>query len=95
MGDRPTRARVKWKPPDDDSFKTNLDGAVFAKTNEASIGVVVRNEMGKVLEALSEKLALLASMELLETLAARRAALFVVELELHDSIFKGDSKVVM
>lgn len=51
--------------------------------------------MGKVLEALSEKLALLASMELLETLATRRAALFVVELGLHDSIFKGDSKVVM
>ena len=51
--------------------------------------------MGKVLGALSEKLALPASVELLETLAARRATLFVVKLGLHDSIFKGDSEVVM
>jgi len=51
--------------------------------------------MGKVLGALSEKLALPASVELLETLATRRATLFVVKLGLHDSIFKGDSEVVM
>ena len=48
-----------------------------------------------MLAALSVKIALLATVDLLETLVARRACQFVVELGLHLSIFKGDSEVVI
>ena len=48
----------KWKPPNKDEFKTKYDGAVFQETNEAGIGVVIWNDEGEVLGALSEKIAL-------------------------------------
>ena len=68
---------------------------VFVETNEAGIEVVVCNDKGEVLAALSIKVALLATVDLLETLVARRACQFVVELGLHLSIFKGDYEVVI
>lgn len=47
--------------------------AVFVETNEAGIEVVVCNDKGEVLAALSVKIALLDTVDLLETLVARRA----------------------
>ena len=55
-------------------YKTNFDGAVFAKSREAGIGVVIRNSNGEVVVALSEKIPNPNSVEVLEALAARRAA---------------------
>jgi len=51
-------------------------------------------DSGKVLAALSEKIAIPSSVVVLEALAARWAAQFVVELGLHQSIFEGDSELV-
>lgn len=56
---------------------------------------MVRNAIGEVLGALSKKISLPTLVELLETLAARRAAFFVVDLGLHDFIFEGYLEVVM
>ena len=69
--------------------------AVFVETNEAGIEVVVCNNKGEMLAALSIKIALLATVDLLETLFAKRACQFFVELGLHQSIFKGDFEVAM
>ena len=55
-------------------YKTNFDRAVFAKSREAGIGVVIRNSNGEVVVALSEKIPNPNSVEVLEALAARRAA---------------------
>ena len=38
LGDRPTRARVKWKPPDDASFKTNFDGQYLLRQMKPTLG---------------------------------------------------------
>lgn len=57
------------------------------------IGVVVRNSQGEVLTALSEIIPLPYSLVLVETLSARRAVLFIKELDLHSSIFEGDSAI--
>lgn len=48
-------------------------GAVFAKSDEARIGVVVCDANGEVLVALFEKILCPCSVEVLEVLAARRA----------------------
>nr|XP_023909157.1 uncharacterized protein LOC112020832 [Quercus suber] len=86
--------KEKWSPPPGESYKTNYDGAVFEDTEEAGIGVVVRNAKGEVLAALSEKIPYPGSVDLVEALAARRAVLFIVELGISQSVFEGDSEVV-
>ena len=75
-------------------YKTNYDGAVFAESEEAGIGVIIRDVKGLVIVALAEKIPYPSSVEVLEALAARRVARFVVELGLTVSKFEGDSEVV-
>ena len=82
----------KWKPPNKDKFKTKYDGAVFQETNEAGIGVVIWNDEGEVLGALSEKIALPGSVVMVEMLAARRAIQFALEIGITHSVFEGDSE---
>ena len=86
---------ARWKPLASSELKANFNGAVFADTSEAGIGVVIRNEIGEVMAALSEKIALPSSVETLELLAARRAAVFAVELGLQRVIFEGDAEGVI
>ena len=85
---------IKWRTPGDGMYKTNYDGAVFAELEEAGIRVIVRDGKGDVITALDEKIPYLSSVEVLEALAARRAAKFVVELGLLVSEFEGDFEVV-
>nr|POE82021.1 hypothetical protein CFP56_43181 [Quercus suber] len=85
---------IKWIPPRDGMYKTNYDGVVFAESEEAGIGVIVRDGKGDVIAALAKKIPYPSLVEVLEALAARRAAKFVVELGLLVSEFEGDSKVV-
>ena len=69
--------RSRWKPPDTGFVKANFDGAIFEDISVASIGVAVRNEHGEVVVAMAEKILMPNSVFTLETLAARRAVLFV------------------
>ncbi|KAK9999595.1 hypothetical protein SO802_019198 [Lithocarpus litseifolius] len=85
---------IKCKPPACGDIKSNYDGATFNETGEERIGVVVRLDSSEVLAALSEKIPLLYSIEVLEALAARRAAQFVVELGLQYTVLEGDSELV-
>ena len=45
-------------------LKINFDGVVFKETEEAGLGVVVRDSHGKVLASLAEKIKLPSSLEL-------------------------------
>ena len=58
---------------------------------QRAIGVAVRNELGKVVAAMAEKVPVPDSVFTLKTLAARRAVLFVQELGLCNVVFEGDS----
>ena len=73
---------VKWTPPDQHSFKTNFDGALFSNMGEAGLGVVIRDHAGEIIAALFEKIPQPPSVTCLELLAARRAAIFVHEVGL-------------
>ena len=68
---------------------------MFQDTGEAGLGVVIRNHDGEVMAALSEKIPQPSSVTLLEILAARRAAIFVHEVGLWNSIMEGDSETVI
>ena len=65
---------------------------MFGESDEAGVGVIVRNSKGEVKAALAEKISKPPSVEALELLAARRAALFSQELSLDRVIFEGDSE---
>lgn len=73
----------RWKPPIPDIYKVNYEGAMFVKIGEVRIGIVVRNEKGKVMASLAEKIHVPSSVEVLEVLAVRRATIFTVELGFH------------
>ncbi|KAL4651182.1 hypothetical protein ACB092_01G141000 [Castanea dentata] len=45
----------KWFPPAATEFKANFDGAWFNESEEAGIGIVVKDSSGQVLAALAEK----------------------------------------
>ncbi|XP_023897003.2 uncharacterized protein LOC112008874 [Quercus suber] len=75
-------------------YKTNYDGVVFSESGEVGIGVVVQDAKGEVIVALAEKITYPGSVEMLEALAVRRAAKFIVELGISFSEFEGDLEVV-
>ena len=50
---------------------------MFDELNEAGIGVVVRNPQGEIMTTLSKKIPKPSSIVMLESLAARKVALFV------------------
>ena len=71
---------TKWKPPDLGAFKVNYDGATFAGTGKAGIGVVIRNSEGAVLASLSQQIHQPTTVAQVEALAARRAVEFALEI---------------
>ena len=79
--EKPYRGSIKWRPPLGELYKTNYDGVVFSESREASIGVVVRDANGEVIAALAEKITYSGLVEMVETLAARRAANFLLNWE--------------
>ena len=89
-----SKASIKWRPPLGELYKTNYDGAVFSESGEAGIGVVVQDAKGEVIAALAEKITYPGSVVLLEALATRRAAKFIVELGISLFEFEGDLEVV-
>ncbi|XP_075665130.1 uncharacterized protein LOC142634749 [Castanea sativa] len=73
----------------------NFDEAMYSESEDAGVGVVVRNSFGEVKAALAKKIRKPPSVDVLELLAARRAALFSEELGLDRVNFEGDLEQVM
>ena len=57
--------------------------------------MVIRDQEGSVIGALSERIALPPSVEDVEALAGRRAILFAQELGLLEVIFEGDAEIIV
>ena len=71
-------------------FKANFDGAMFNESDEAGVGVVIRDSMGQVIVAMAEKIQKPHSMECLEMVAARHAMVFAAKISLQQCHFEGD-----
>ena len=72
----------------------NYDGVIFMNSNEARLGVVIRNDSGLVIATLSKKIPIPCSMELVELLAVRKVVHFATKLGFRQVCFEGDSKIV-
>ena len=86
---------VRWQSLLEDTVKDNFDGAVFREDQETGIRVVICNNEGQMLAALSEKVIMPTIVEILEMLAARRATVFARELRFHKVFFEGDVELVV
>ena len=86
-----TARAIRWRPPPETCVKANFDGAVFSQAGLASISIIIRNEQGLVMAALSQQIPLPTSMEMVEVLAARRALVFAKELGFDRVVVEGDS----
>ena len=76
-------------------LKINFDGAVFRETDEARLGVVVRDHQGRVMASVSEKIRLPSSLDEVEAMATIRAISFALELHLPSVIVEGDSELII
>ena len=90
-----THSQVKWEPPPTDWFKINFDGAVSQEMDEAGLGIIIRNDHGLIMTALTQVIPLLTSVEMVEVLVARRALIFALELSFDHIILEGDSNIAI
>ena len=65
------RVEVRWKPPGTGLFKINFDEAVFEDRALVGLGIVIQDESGLIIAALSQKIPLPSSVEMVEALAVR------------------------
>lgn len=66
------RARCSWKPAPQGYLKLNVDGALFIYRNLAGIGMILRDEMGKILLSSSMAVRDVEDPEIIELLAIFR-----------------------
>ncbi|GMY05131.1 putative ribonuclease h protein [Fagus crenata] len=92
---RTPRTVIPWSPPPLGLYKTNFDGAVFQDTQEAGIGVIIRDSNGLIIASLAQKIPYPGSVELVEALAARRAVTFAFEIGAWKTEFEGDSEKII
>ncbi|XP_065630291.1 uncharacterized protein LOC136067860 [Quercus suber] len=91
----PARSISKWLPPPPDWVKANFDGATFQESGVAGLGIIIRNDCGLVMAALTQVIPLPTSVEIVEVLAARRALIFAKELGFDHVILEGDSEIAI
>ncbi|KAK7832298.1 hypothetical protein CFP56_026625 [Quercus suber] len=73
----------------------NFDGMVFQEKGEAGLGIIIYNDHGLVMAALTQVIPLPTSVEIMEVLAARRALIFAKELTFDHIILEGDSDIAI
>ncbi|XP_075633831.1 uncharacterized protein LOC142606351 [Castanea sativa] len=90
-----SHAPNSWRPPPPGWYKTNVNGAVFTDRRQCGIGVVVWNDKGQIMGALSKALPYpLGALEA-KAKAAEIGITFSWELGLRELILEGDSQTVV
>ena len=80
-----------WRPPKPGWYKVNTDGAMFEDIKCCGVKVVIRNERGEIIGALSKKLELpLGGMEA-EAKAVEEAMMHAWDVRLKDIIIESDA----
>ena len=88
------RLDATWCPPRGGHFKINVDGAVFSKKKAVGIGVVIRDDEGRLEATLSKKIPVRMGALEVEAKAFETGLLFAKDVGVRDVILEGDSLVV-
>ena len=76
-------------------YKLTFDAAIFTDISTSGVGVIIRNEKGQVMVALSSKGLAVIDSEKVEVLACRQAMEFALDDGFSDLIVEGDNSNVM
>ena len=72
--------RDTQKPPSHSAYKLNFDAAMLTSLDRSSFGVVIRNDKGEVMAAMSAKGLAMHCSEEAELLACRKAIEFAMDV---------------
>ncbi|KAK9986188.1 hypothetical protein SO802_031139 [Lithocarpus litseifolius] len=86
-----TPMTVKWSLPPQGWYKVNVDGAVFTKRKQTGIRVIIRDDTGAMVAAISKKMAVPFGALEMEAKAMETGVRFAAEVGVRDAIFEGDS----
>ena len=89
-----SRQLISWSPPRNGHFKINVDGAVFSELKAIGVGVVIRDDRGRLEAALRRKISAPMGAVEAEVKAFEAGLLFAKDVRVWDVILDGDSLVV-
>lgn len=92
MANTDTLTDVKdvWTPPTGNVFKVNVNGAVFTRQKAMGVGVIIRDDKGRIEAAMSKKInASLGAVEA-EVMAYETSLVFAKDISIQDFIIEGD-----
>ncbi|KAL0007805.1 hypothetical protein SO802_009307 [Lithocarpus litseifolius] len=80
----PPDLKATWVPPTGSFYKVNVDGAMFSSQKEAGVWVIIRDDKGLVVAALSKKIP--------DPLGAFEASIQLAkDVGIHELVLEGDS----
>ncbi|XP_075669942.1 uncharacterized protein LOC142639681 [Castanea sativa] len=92
---QPPRVGSQWRPPEIGWYKNNVDAVVFKEDGCCGMGVVIRNEAGCLIGAMSKKLHFPLGLMEAKAQAAKEGILLARDLGLSKVIVEGDAKTIM
>ncbi|KAF5444650.1 hypothetical protein F2P56_033768, partial [Juglans regia] len=92
---RKAREYYDWKPPPTGWLKLNVDSAVFSELHKAEVGVVLRDDVGKVILAASKVEFEVNTAEAIESLAIFRALQLCTSMGIQRLIMESDCLIAI
>ena len=83
-----------WIPPPEYVFKINVDGAVFANQKAVGVGVIIRDEKGRLEAAMSKKIPVPLDAVEAEAVVYEQGLMFARDIGIHNFIIEGDSLII-
>ena len=90
----PSIQPIQWLPPQDQTYKVNVDEAVFTKLKAMGIRVVIRDKEGKFKVALSKKIKLPLGPIEAKAMAVEVGVQFTKDVGIRDVMVEGDSLIM-